>query len=380
MQAIADITARSRAWKEPSFQMLLLACLTSLFFILMSPISAHAVEPSISENGAVIYAYHRIDEPEFPATNIHFEQFKAHIDEIVNGDYQVLPLGDIINAFKTGKQLPPRTLAITFEGGHRSILESAVPLLIEREIPFTVFFSVDQADWQSTSYLGWRDLKRLEARDFIDLGLHSATYSHLLEYDEDGMRKQINRAKLRFREEIGYEPSIFAYPFGETSLQAKKLVEDYGFEAALGQQSGVANNLSDIYLLPRFAMTESYGGLERFQLTANALPLKVKDVSPEDFHLGKNPPVVGFTLVEDYKNKSALACFATNEGDLDIEMISRRVEIRFDQPFTEGRGRVNCTMPAYFDENGRQRWRWYGMLFTIDRLELGSEDGMSTED
>lgn len=316
-------------------------------------------------NSAVIYAYHRISEPEYPSTNINFEQFETHIRKILNDGYHVVSLDTIYDAFTNGSELPEKAVAITFEGGHKSILDEAVPLLLEHDLPFTIFFAVDQADWQSDSYLSWRDLERLKRNDEVTLGLHPATYKHLLETNESDLNKQINRARSRYREEFDEEAKFFSYPFGEYSKAIKTLVQDNYFKAAFGQQSGVANEQSNLFALPRFAMTESYGGIERFQLTANALPLRVKDISPDDPLLKINPPAIGFTLLEDYKNIDQLSCFATATGKTSLEIIGKRIEIRLNEPFTQGRGRINCTLPADFDDEGVMRWRWFGMLFSI---------------
>lgn len=316
-------------------------------------------------NSAVIYAYHRISEPEYPSTNINFDQFEAHIKKIIQDGYTVVSLNDIYKAFKEGTSLPPKAVAITFEGGHKSILDEAVPLLLEHELPFTIFFAVDQAEWQSDSYLSWRDLNKLIRNDEVSLGLHPATYRHLLETNEQDLLTQINRARSRYREEFDEEAAFFSYPFGEYSKTIKKMVEDNHFKAAFGQQSGVANEQSDLFAIPRFAMTESYGGIERFQLTANALPLRIKDISPDNPLLTENPPVIGFTVLDDYKNIDQLSCFATATGKTSLEIIGKRVEIRLNEPFTQGRGRINCTLPADFDDEGVMRWRWFGMLFSI---------------
>ncbi len=334
--------------------------------VILLPLFHTPASATLLENSTVIYAYHRIDEPEYPSTNINFEQFESHIRKILQDGYNVVSINQVYDAFKNGTKLPEKSVAITFEGGHRSILEDAIPLLLKHDLPFTIFFSVDQADWQSDSYLSWKDLNKLKRKGDVTLGLHPATYRHLLETNEEELKKQINRAKSRYREEFEEEALYFSYPFGEYSKAIQKLVKDNHFIAAFGQQSGVASETSDLFGIPRFAMTESYGGIERFQLTANALPLRVKDISPDDPLLKNNPPAIGFTLLEKHDNLNQLSCFATATGKTSLEIIGQRVEIRLNEPFTQGRGRINCTLPAGFDHEGVMRWRWFGMLFSID--------------
>ena len=52
--------------------------------------------------------------------------------------------------------------------------------------------------------------------------------------------------------------------------------------------------------LPRFAMNENFGGIGRFKLAVNALPLAVTEVTPADPLLleSNNLPILGFTVKE----------------------------------------------------------------------------------
>jgi hypothetical protein len=135
-----------------------------------------------------------------------------------------------------------------------------------------------------------------------------------------------------------------------------------GFAASFGQHSGVAYAGHDLHSLPRFALNETYGAIGRFRLAANALPLRVSDVTPRDNVLGPNPPSFGFTVDESIPGLGQLACYASHLGQAAaIERLgARRIEVRVGAPFPAGRGRINCTMPA----NGG-RWRWYGIQFYI---------------
>jgi hypothetical protein len=197
----------------------------------------------------------------------------------------------------------------------------------------------------------------------VHIGHHTVTHAHLPTLSVDRVQKEIEDANGRFEAELGFIPAIFAYPYGEYGDEIKSVVKRMGFKAAFGQQSGVAYSGYDRYELPRFAMTESYGGIGRFKLAANALPLRVKDVTPSNNVLRKNPPNFGFTITEDYGNLKPLSCFASSQtgGAVPIELIGEsRVEVRMTTAFKYGRGRINCTLPG-----PDRRWRWFGSLFYI---------------
>ena len=132
-------------------------------------LNAHAATLPEDETKAVILAYHRIGEDAYPDTNLRTEQFIEHVKELEGGDYTILPLSDIITALTNATPLPKHTIAITFEGGHKSAQKNAFPLLLERKIPFTVFYASEKADQNNSEYLNWKELTKLRHNS----GVHS---------------------------------------------------------------------------------------------------------------------------------------------------------------------------------------------------------------
>ena len=50
---------------------------------------------------AVVLMYHRFGESKYPSTNIGIDQFEAHIEELQDGGYTVLPIPSILSLMKT---------------------------------------------------------------------------------------------------------------------------------------------------------------------------------------------------------------------------------------------------------------------------------------
>jgi len=235
-------------------------------------------------------------------------------------------------------------------------------------MPFTLFLATNHLEHDSTRYMSWSDLKRLKRNKLVTLGLHPASYTHLIDSPKEEITRQINKAKIRFREKLNLEPLLFAYPFGEYSTSYKDIVETSGFQFAFGMQSGVAYSGAGMMALPRFTMTESYGTLDRFKLVVNALPLPVTDIKPDNPHLSSNNPIVGFTIDKALtESLNTLACFTSDQARPDIEIIGNsRVELRFEEIFENKRIRVNCTMPGPQTEPDETPiWRWFGLLMTV---------------
>lgn len=333
-----------------------------------------AATPAQAQNihdrtAAVIFDYQRVGEDLSPTTNTTLEQFTAHLTELTDGAYHLASLDEITTALSKNDKLPDRTVAITFDGAYKSALQNAIPLLLAKDVPFTIFISPNQADGNTPDYMNWDDIKKLARNPRVTIGLHTSDYTRLNDDRPEEMRRQINASLARYREVLKTEPAYFAYPFGEYTKAYRSMIAESGFKAAFGQQSGIAYDGADIMALPRFAMTENYSDDDRFRMIASALPMPVTDITPDEPRITtQNPPTFGFTLDPSIADKaSQMSCYVSEQGKPQMQVISKtRIELRVTKPFDGDRVRVNCTMPGPKPKVGEdQRWRWLGMLLTV---------------
>ena len=208
--------------------------------------------------------------------------------------------------------------------------------------------------------MSWDQIREL-AQAGVTIGNHGAAHAHMAFADAAANRSDIAKATRRFKAELGQAPRLFAYPYGEYGSALREIVIEAGFDAALGQHSGVAFAGGDRFAIPRFALNEHYGKISRFRLVANALPLPVADVTPSDPLLGVNPPPFGFTVTADVGDLGALDCFPSVDDKPELLRLGpRRIEVRLHRPLPPGRSRINCTLPG-----PEGRWRWFGMQFLV---------------
>jgi peptidoglycan/xylan/chitin deacetylase (PgdA/CDA1 family) len=308
---------------------------------------------------AVILMYHRFGEDNHPNTNVRIEQFEAHVRELSEGPYTVLPVTEIVAALRSGKELPDRTVGITVDDAYLSVYTEAWPRLKAAGFPFTLFVATDAIDKRYAGMVDWDQIREMRAAG-VDIGAHTASHLHMADATAADNRAEMKRSLARFDEELGERPVLFAYPYGEASLATRDVVGEFGFETAFGQHSGVVHGGGNLMHLPRFALNETYSALEDFVLRVNTLPLPVGDISPADSFIGdRNPPLVGFTVDASVGSLRGLACYHSQFGKTDMEILgTSRVEIRFPEPFKAGRTRLNCTKPA-----GKGRWRWFGVQY-----------------
>ena len=140
--------------KSTDFKLIIVALL-----LIVSFVSTIQVADASNRNGAVILTYHRFGEDKFPTTNIRLEQFENHIEELTNGEYNVVPLQTVVKAIRYGEQLPERTVAITIDDAYLSVYTTAWPRLQRANLPFTVFVSTAAVDQNRSGIMNWEQIQ-----------------------------------------------------------------------------------------------------------------------------------------------------------------------------------------------------------------------------
>ena len=315
------------------------------------------------DKSAVILIYHRFGEDSLPSTNIKLDQFDAHIAELTNGGYTVLPLSEVVRRIQARETLPEKTVSITVDDAFKSVFEEGWPRLKAAGLPMTLFVSTDPVDDGHPNYMTWDQIRTLRAEG-VEIGHHTASHLHMIHEGVDYSLADVRRASERFMAELGEVPPLFAYPYGEYDPALMREIRALGFAAAFAQFSGPAAHWSQMFALPRFPVNERFGDIERFRLIVGTKALPVEDVTPLDPVLTdtSNPPLFGFTVDTTVNGLSAMACYPSHLGRAaELLMPTRnRMEVRFEEPFPPGRSRINCTMPA-----GGGRWYWLGSFFYV---------------
>ncbi len=319
--------------------------------------------PALAGSSAVVFMYHRFGESAYPSTNTTIAQLEAHIDTLSGERFAVLPLSEIVSAVRAGRPLPDRAVGLSIDDAFLSVYTEAWPRLRRAGLPFTLFVATEPIDRGRRGYMSWEQIRELAAAG-VAIGSQTATHPHMPLLTPAANAAELATSNERFAKELGAPPPLFAYPFGETGSAVRAAVMEAGFTAAFGQHSGVLYHGGDYFYLPRFAMNEAYGSLDRFLLAANALPIEARDIAPADPLLAgpANPPVFAFTVAGAARRAlDRIACYVSGQGSAAVERRpGGRIVVRVAEAFPPGRARINCTAPAR-----EGRWRWFGMQFYI---------------
>jgi peptidoglycan/xylan/chitin deacetylase (PgdA/CDA1 family) len=355
--------AATRALAGPAWAVLLM---------LMQP--ATATEPGTDH--AVVLLYHHVAEDTPASTSVRPARFAEHLDWLIEHEYRVLPLEPLLEALRSGRPVPDRAVAITFDDAWVSVHEIAAPMLAERGFPFTVFVNTDAVDARQGPVMSWDQLRALDAMGGT-LGSHSASHDHLpaLRDGESTAAWQqridadLQRAVRRIEEETGQGATLFAYPYGEDSPDlAARVAEQHRF--ALVQRSGAVGVGGDLLAVPRFPLATGFDGLDRLERAVRARPLPLSNPQPQpEGRAVRSAPLAGvsFDLGPGGFRRKALACYASAGDALSVELRgSTRVHIDTEGLDRPGRNKINCTAPA---EDGSGDWYWYAYQWLREPLE-----------
>tara|TARA_A100000164_G_scaffold349587_1_gene352653 strand:+ start:1289 stop:2344 length:1056 start_codon:yes stop_codon:yes gene_type:complete len=317
---------------------------------------------SFDDYGLISIMYHRFNESKYPSTNIQLDIFKEQLKLIENEGIEFIsPINFKESLYQNKKK---RKILLTIDDALISFYENAWPILKEKKIPFILFVSTREVG--SFNYMNWDQILELHNADNVEIGNHSHSHEYLVDESPEVIKNDILRSIEIFNKKLGSNSKFFSYPFGEYSLEFKRIIKELGFDYAFGQHSGVIDESKDLWELPRFPINEKYGELNRFKTLIKTLPLKYTKIIPEDKYLlqSKNPPNVKIFFKENINNLENINCFS-NEGDKwrnsKISFVEKNtLEIKIEEKFIGERGRINCSLK---ENDGF--WRWLGVQFVI---------------
>ncbi len=319
--------------------------LTIIIFF-FSPFKIEADSPSI-----IVLMYHRFNDNKYPETSISLEKFHQQIEYLKENDIPVLHLTDLVKYFNDEKKLPEQSVFITIDDAYKSFYENGFPIIKKFEIPFSIFISANfVSNNKKSDYMSWEMLKNISNHNGLILN-HSFSHKSLIELEQEQVRKEIIKNQLEIENNIGTQPKIFSYPYGESNLEIEEIVKKLDYQIAFSQHSSPVNTGQMRFRLPRFSINEEFGDLERFKLI---LKTKAMKVSKKSFN---NTLVYSEDFKFDFKtnfSSEEVNCFINNSAfiekknyqDNQITLLVRNLRIG-------ERYRINCT---HINKNGDVFW------------------------
>ena len=238
------------------------------------------------KNQARILTYHCVSEfpreREIPYDNVSPDQFTTHMHILKKELFNVMPLGDLVHILETNRNIPPKTIVITFDDGYKNNYLNALPVL--EEAGFKAAFFVIAGELGKNEpfrHLLWdkaaRDRFRsnpesrlpMNAAEICELhkkgheiGSHGLTHRSIGNLPHPECIQEIIRSKEILEKAIAERVSLFSYPFGAKSYndfnkRTSDMLRKSGFKAASTSEIGAVTLRTGLYELARIPVRET---------------------------------------------------------------------------------------------------------------------------
>lgn len=181
-----------------------------------------------------------------------FEQDLRYLQE--NG-YTTVVIADLIAYVQEGKPLPEKPVMLTFDDGYYNNYLYAFPLLKQYNCKmvlspiglYTDEYTQNKDTHANYAHCSWDAVREMMASGLVEFQNHSYNL-HSIDSGRKGAKKKaveslvdyrtllvedVMKMQTRMREETGYTPTAFVYPFGAVSSESLPILKELGFQATL---------------------------------------------------------------------------------------------------------------------------------------------------
>lgn len=219
-----------------------------------------------------ILVYHRFGPTVADGMTIRTAAFAAQLEFLKENGYTVVPLRRLVDRMNGGKErMPDKTVVITVDDGHRSVVAEMLPLVRRYQVPVTLF--IYPSAISNASYaLTWLQLEELRRSGLFDIQSH--TYWHpnfkqekrRLSSDayRDFVRMQFVKPQQVLAQRLGVKADLLAWPFGIYDDELIDAASAAGYVAAFTLEHRHPNGADRLLALPRYLITDAVG-MREFQ-------------------------------------------------------------------------------------------------------------------
>lgn len=146
---------------------------------------------------------------------ISFEHFKEYIDNLLQKGYEIVSPYDVVRNDDRKKVL------LTFDDAFEGVYYHVFPFLKERNIPFTVFITINKL--KEDGYVNLEMLKEMvDNYSGCYVGAHSITHSNLRKLSLKQCEMEIIGSGRELEKFLDKEVDIFAYPYGSLDTVGRR--------------------------------------------------------------------------------------------------------------------------------------------------------------
>jgi peptidoglycan/xylan/chitin deacetylase (PgdA/CDA1 family) len=187
------------------------------------------------EPGLVVLIYHRVGRRTSVEVDLPTSLFAEQMATLV-AETDLVSLTDGIQRLADGSSRSPM-VAVTFDDGTADFADLAVPVLVEHQVPVTLYvataFVDERRDFPDDGVpLSWSALGDAVSTGVVDVGSHTHAHALLDRLAPDRVDAELDRSIELIGEHLGVRAAHFAYPKAVMGSPAADAAVRARFESA----------------------------------------------------------------------------------------------------------------------------------------------------
>jgi peptidoglycan/xylan/chitin deacetylase (PgdA/CDA1 family) len=213
--------------------------------------------------GMAILLFHRITDVVPPGGITVSTRHFRNICKMLQREFRVVPLGEVVRIVRSQELIPPRTVAITFDDSYKDNLYAA-ETLAEFHLPACFFIPSGYIatervyEWDRQlpvrlPNLTWEDVREMADMGF-EIGSHTVNHPNLALLSAEEVERELVNSRKTIEDKLGRPVRWFAYPYGDPEHLAPeqvKMVKEAGYEACFSAHHGFIYRHFTGAILPR---------------------------------------------------------------------------------------------------------------------------------
>lgn len=214
-----------------------------------------------------ILLYHRVDvidgadAPELRRLTVEPQEFQLQMRWLDDEGFETISQRQLFAALMEGSPLPDRPVLLLFQGGYRTTLTKAAPIMAALGLRGTASIptgSVPATKRDDPARLTWTQIRILEQRGF-DVGSQTVGDRPLTDLPAARATAQLERSRVTLEQRLGHPVQWLTYPDSAVDGEVERLAAEAGYVLGAAVGPGVRQSARQPLRLTAFRVTASTG-------------------------------------------------------------------------------------------------------------------------
>lgn len=206
----------------------------------------------------LVIMYHDVipnREPDSLFYDVAADEFRREMEFLQANGATVISLDQMYEALTEGKELPPRSVVLTFDDNYQGVYDYAWPVMREYGYPFTVFVHTDYVGVTNVGRpkMTWETLRELRDSGLATIASHTASHPQdISKVSVDQIYRELRTSRQEIKDNLGIDTPYLSWPGGNYDAFAVDVAETVGYKMAFAMRSGLAQQSPGIMEILRY--------------------------------------------------------------------------------------------------------------------------------